>query len=483
MSDAQVQALPSVLILGGINTVARHLAVSLCARQGGRVDGRSPLVKPVFSNADGIVIQHLRIVDKYSVQPATTYLDPEFKKCLAELPEIVEYRQLNLTIQSKVEEALQPPQAKGIEKFDYVFDLTGETRYDRPEIIHIQQTYTLPLNIAKHAASLPTALRPSAYIRLTFPFYQMNSSSPSSGYGEAFLPNPDYKKKSKGFFSGGKDKEESFSEGFGMRPDGIRGRWWHEAVRAIGAIGSGDSEEGSERLSFAVVRVGEIYGEGYCDKSQVLGRLVVGHIYQNNKEEMKFLYNPDLRMHTVHVQDVVRSLFTTAQWIAGLGQGEAARVEADRLAGVTIPSAWYRATDVERQALDTVVKRGDMSLNLVDKGRKVVVPYFNVVDEADTTQDTLARSIAALYKIKYGFHGSIVSTLVSQFQKMDFSEMVDDVNEDHMEIWQKMLEQSDPPILDTPISPYLDDHAFRSAYTSAAQHQLNVTLTDWRNSV
>jgi hypothetical protein len=100
---------------------------------------------------------------------------------------------------------------------------------------------------------------------------------------------------------------------------------------------------------------------------------------ERSKEEMKFLYNPDLRMHTIHVQDVVRSLFTAAQWMAGLGQGEVARVEADRLTGVAIPSAWYRATDAEKQALDTVVKRGDMGLKLVDKERKVVVPYFNVV--------------------------------------------------------------------------------------------------------
>lgn len=109
----------------------------------------------------------------------------------------------------------------------------------------------------------------------------MKSSSPSSGYGEAFLPNPEDKKKSKGFFSGGKDKEDSFPEGFGMRPDGVRGRWWHEAIRAIADIGSGDSGPGLDKLNFAVVRVGEIYGEGYCDQSQVLGRLVVGHIYQN----------------------------------------------------------------------------------------------------------------------------------------------------------------------------------------------------------
>jgi hypothetical protein len=125
--------------------------------------------------------------------------------------------------------------------------------------IHIQQTYNLPLTLAQHASSLPPALRPRAYIRLTFPFYEMKSSS--TGYTETFVSED---KKKKGFFGGNE------TEG-GMRPDGVRGRWWHEAVRAVGA---------EENLNLAVIRVGEIYGAGYCDQSQVLGRLVVGHIYQ-----------------------------------------------------------------------------------------------------------------------------------------------------------------------------------------------------------
>lgn len=32
-----------------------------------------------------------------------------------------------------------------------------------------------------------------------------------------------------------------------------------------------------------------------------------------------------------------------------------------------------------------------------------------------------------------------------------------------------MLESSDPPILDTPISPYLDDHAFKSTSPTVLQ--------------
>lgn len=37
---------------------------------------------------------------------------------------------------AKVEEAFSVV-GKEFERFDYVFDLTGETRYDRPEIVSI----------------------------------------------------------------------------------------------------------------------------------------------------------------------------------------------------------------------------------------------------------------------------------------------------------------------------------------------------------
>lgn len=39
--------------------------------------------------------------------------------------------------------------------------------------------------------------------------------------------------------------------------------------------------------------------------------------------------------------------------------------------------------------------------------------------------------------------------------------MVEDVNEKHVEAWSQMLGASHPPIMSTPISPFLDAHAFR----------------------
>lgn len=73
------------------------------------------------------------------------------------------------------------------------------------------------------------------------------------------------KKEKKGLFRSSKDKA---NEGLGPKPDDIRGRWWHESVRAQGAV---------SHLRFATLRVAEPYGEAYME-GQILARLVIGTV-------------------------------------------------------------------------------------------------------------------------------------------------------------------------------------------------------------
>ena len=92
-----------------------------------------------------------------------------------------------------------------------------------------------------------------AYVRLTFPFYEMKSL-PSSSAGH--------------------------TEAADLRPDGVRGRWWHEALRGLGSV---------EALNTGVVRCGAWYGRGTWE-GEVVPRLVVGQVYRSLGEEMKFLH-------------------------------------------------------------------------------------------------------------------------------------------------------------------------------------------------
>ena len=44
------------------------------------------------------LVSHLRIVDKYTIDPPATYVVPDFPKLLRERKDLVEYRQADLTV-------------------------------------------------------------------------------------------------------------------------------------------------------------------------------------------------------------------------------------------------------------------------------------------------------------------------------------------------------------------------------------------------
>jgi hypothetical protein len=48
----------------------------------------------------------------------------------------------------------------------------------------------------------------------------------------------------------------------------------------------------------------------------------------------------------------------------------------------------------------------------------VKVALFNVVDENDSTQERLAKAVAEVWGIKWGFLNSTVAALVQQFAKV-----------------------------------------------------------------
>ncbi|BEI94782.1 uncharacterized protein CcaverHIS019_0703630 [Cutaneotrichosporon cavernicola] len=388
------------LILGGTATVSLPLAASLLKL--------------------GAV--YVRIADRFSVDPPTCYIDPIFKVLLRD-PR-VEYRQSNLANVEKYPSLFEPP-AEGTNwhRFDVVFDLTGEMNYDKPEVIHITNTYRVAVGLASYANDLDTVHRPLAYVRLQMPFYEMKSGS-SKGHGEG-------------------DK---------LKPDGVRGRWWHEALRGIAKL---------PNLNSGVVRCAAWYGPGRWD-AEVIPRLVVGHVYSYLDEEMKFLYNSDLRINTVHSTDVGRAMYLTALWLMQTPRDQVLKEAGTELyfpfekeKSSKSMSTMFRGkkttVDAEWRSIKTVVPEEELP----------VVPMFNVVDDGDSTQESIAKAVADVWNVKYGFMSTTIMTLVAQFAKNDFEEMVEDVNEKHVDAWANMLSASSPPIASTPISPFLDAHSFR----------------------
>lgn len=78
---------------------------------------------------------------------------------------------------------------------------------------------------------------------------------------------------------------------------------------------------------------------------------------------MKLLWSKDLKLNTVHVDDVSRACWHLAQW--------------------------YTDNNI---------------------GATGQVPIFNLVDKQDTDQEAINKQLQTIFDIKTGYHGSVVST-------------------------------------------------------------------------
>jgi len=146
-------------------------------------------------------------------------------------------------------------------------------------------------------------------------------------------------------------------------------------------------------LNYSVVRLPVVYGP--ADKAGLMPRIVCAATYQFTKNKMEFLWTPDLKVHTVHVQDVAVALWTV------LCAGEAGEV-------------------------------------------------YNVVDEGDTDQGKINAILESIFRIETGFVGTVMSTMA----KLKLEELLDEANDGHLFPWERLKEAN--KIYNTPLSPVLD---------------------------
>lgn len=104
---------PTVLILGGITTLARPLALYLL--------NSSPTPSVIRPNCGPF----------HHFSPPSTYLDRPFRELLQ--TDQLEYQQINLSNVARHAELLTH-ETKG---FDVVYDLTGEMGFDKSEIVSL----------------------------------------------------------------------------------------------------------------------------------------------------------------------------------------------------------------------------------------------------------------------------------------------------------------------------------------------------------
>jgi len=120
----------------------------------------------------------------------------------------------------------------------------------------------------------------------------------------------------------------------------------------------------------------------------------------------------------VHAVDVAQALYLAGRWLMVTPREEALKVAGTELAFSFTPptSSPFSIGSLKRSTSFTDTWK---TINTVIPEKQVVtVPMFNVTDDGDSTQDSLAAAVAEVWGIKYGFLGNTVVSLVEKFAKV-----------------------------------------------------------------
>ncbi|KAK4512194.1 uncharacterized protein ATC70_013437 [Mucor velutinosus] len=295
------------------------------------------------------LVADIRVADK--MLPQTAYLSETFKTEFSK----IEFKQTNLINQASIAACFDREDGK---EFDYVFNFAAETKYSQVPEIYQERIFNLSVNCAKEAAKRNVKL-----------FIEMSTA-------EVYDSN-----------------QEASTETSKINPWTVIAKHKYKAEEALKKI---------DGLNLIILRPAVVYGPG-----ALLGltpRLIIGRIYKYLDEEMKLLWSKDLKLNTVHVDDVSRACWYLAQW--------------------------YTDNNI---------------------GATGQVPVFNLVDKQDTDQEAINKHLQTIFDIKTGYHGSVVST----FAKLNLDAVIEAVNEKHLAPWAELVKNNG--IANTPLSPYLDE--------------------------
>ncbi|KAI9835211.1 MAG: hypothetical protein M1819_002581 [Sarea resinae] len=203
----------------------------------------------------------VRLVDK--VLPQLAWLAPEFEEACS--PD--KFMQADASRKEAVERVFDRPSGK---QWDYVFNCASETRYSQDDEVYRLRSTDLSVAVGREAAKRGV----KCFVEQSL--------------GMVYKPDPTPRKET--------DK---------IKPWLKMAKWKLVAEEEL---------EKMEGLNLVVLRLPHVYGD-YASK-HVGTALSLARVYQHLGEEMKWLWDKDLRTNTVHVHDVARAMWTAAEWYA-----------------------------------------------------------------------------------------------------------------------------------------------------------------------
>ena len=306
---------------------------------------------------DNDLVSYIRVADK--AIPIIAYCSAEHEQCFKD-PR-VQFLQADLTKKQHLEKVFAFQE--GEEGFDFIVNAAAETRNGLAEDVYKSRVFDLSVQCAKYAMGSSKVSRLKKFIELsTGQVYSSQVRAPAKENGAT-------------------------------KPWTLHAKYKLMAEVALQEM---------EGLPLVVLRLATVYGK--ADSRGVMPRVVTAAAYQALGETMSFLWGKDLKINTVHVEDVVQGI-------------------------------WHVCT-----AKDGVPNNS----------------IFNLVDKGDTTQGTMSAILGKLFGIKTDFYGK----LISNFARLNLASVVEEANDKHMQPWTELCSAHN--IRSTPLDPYMDKELLSS---------------------
>jgi len=303
---------------------------------------------------DRQLVGKIRVADK--VLPDLAGLTEKQMKLFKGSEAVVEFKQANLAREAMVNKVFDQTDFK----IDYVFNLAGETKYSQTEEVYKENIIDVSVTCGKAAAKAGVKR-----------FIEVSTSQVYNG-----------------------DKKLSVEDDK-LKP-------WTRL--AAGKLSAEEELKKIPNLNVVIVRPSIVYGPG--DILGLTPRIICAAVYKHLGETMEFLWDKELKMHTVHVEDVCAAL-------------------------------WH----------------------LTSHGNSGEI--FNLSDSNDTDQGTINKLLENIFGIKTGFMGTIKSKLATSVAMKTVAETA---NEKHLKPWSDLCKAKN--ITNTPLTPYLDENLlYNNAYS------------------
>ena len=341
----------------------------------------------------------IRIVDK--VLPQLAHLAPEHEEPCS--PSV--FVQADASRETSIARVFDRPNTD--QPWDFVFNLGGETAWAQPAEIYRLRNLALSVTLGKEAARR----RVKAFVE--------------ASTGMVYSPGRTPRKET--------DK---------LKP-------WMKLARS--KLEAEEELSRMQGLNLVILRLAHVYGP--YDSAFIAKALCLARVYQEQGRELEWLWTEDLRINTVHVEDVARAFWRAAEWRAQHNS-----VTSDDIMAASVAPSPTTTTITSPSSLRGLPNGHGSSNSVSSAGRTqpngvspLNPPIFNIVDHGNTSQGDLAKAISHVFHIKTGFQG----TLISHFAKMHLDSVVDQLNEEVLQPWADLLakKQITRP---GPLSPFME---------------------------